>query len=247
MLPMLPYCGPPPEPGTLLSDWNTDPAVIGGTLLITLFGMLSATHAPAPARARKLIGLAALGFILAFISPLCALTVALFSARSLHHIILVCWIAPALALFIREFVSARLPGMVGLGAASLALWGWHLPAIYSAAWANHLIYWGMQAALLLAAFLMWFSVLGQRSMSDHLRGALMLTALAGQMGLIGAILVFSEEVLYKEHILLADAFGLTAWGDQQLAGLVMWVPGMAPIALLAALILRRGWREVSAS
>lgn len=244
---MLPYCGPPPEPGTLLSDWNMDPALIGGTILITLLGLLSSTYAPSPARARKLIGLAVLGFVIAFISPLCALTVALFSARSLHHIILICWIAPALALFMREFVSSRLPGMVGLGGASLALWAWHLPAIYSAAWANHLIYWGMQAALLLAAVLMWFSVLGQRGMSNHLRGALVLTAFAGQMGLIGAILVFSEKGLYKEHILLADAFGLTAWGDQQLAGLVMWVPGMAPIALLAALILRRGWREVSAS
>lgn len=244
---LIPYCGPSPVPGTLLASWNFDLfplllvlGVIGGGLFAT--GTLKiAGRQPAFA------AIAALGLAIAFISPLCSLTVALFSARSLHHLVLLFGVAPALAVAFRQ---VRLPAGAGgaaFAAVSLVLWGWHVPALYSAAWNSHFIYWIMQFLLLGSGWMFWASLFRLESGIGQMRAALLLAALAGQMGLIGAILTFSGNVLYPEHILLTDAFGLSALGDQQLAGLVMWVPGMIPLAVIAAMILRRGWREVSAA
>lgn len=244
---IIPYCGPSPVPGTLLGSWNFDLLPLLLVFGVIAGGVFATGTLKISGRQPAFAGLAALGLAIAFISPLCSLTVALFSARSLHHLVLLFWVAPALAI---AFRPARLPAAAGgaaFAAVSLVLWSWHVPALYSAAWNSHFIYWLMQFLLLGSGWMFWASLFRLESGASRMRAALLLAALAGQMGLIGAILTFSGNVLYPEHILLTDAFGLSAPGDQQLAGLVMWVPGMIPLALIAAVILRRGWREVSAA
>ncbi|AXE63994.1 hypothetical protein BBF93_06985 [Hyphomonas sp. CACIAM 19H1] len=243
----IPYCGPPPEASTLLANWNLDPFAISLVLIVLAGGLYARGSVRMTGHEPAYAATASLGLVIAFISPLCALTVALFSARSLHHLILLCMVAPALAMAFRR---VRLPdgaGAAAFAAVSLVLWSWHVPAIYSAAWNSNFIYWIMQFLLIGSGFAFWVSIFRSECGAGQVRAALLLAALAGQMGLIGAILTFSENILYTEHILLTDAFGLSALGDQQLAGLVMWVPGMIPLAWIAAMILRRGWREVSAA
>lgn len=243
----IPYCGLPPGPDTLLANWNLDPLPIFLVLLVGAGAFLGMGTAGVPARRQAYAIVAALGLAVAFISPLCALTVALFSARSLHHLVLLFIVAPAAALAFRQVRLPNGTGAAAFAAVSLALWSWHVPAIYSAAWNSHFVYWIMQFLLLASGFAFWASIFRLEGGAAQIRAALLLAALAGQMGLIGAILTFSGNILYSEHILLTDAFGLTALGDQQLAGLVMWVPGMLPLAVIAAMILRRGWQEVSAA
>ncbi|TVQ01820.1 MAG: hypothetical protein EA338_03940, partial [Roseinatronobacter sp.] len=41
----------------------------------------------------------------------------------------------------------------------------------------------------------------------------------------------------------AERFGLSALQDQQLAGLIMWVPGMIPVAVLAGIMAQRVLRR----
>lgn len=243
---LIPYCGPAPSPASLMSDWNFDLVALAAVFLTLAAGLYAARSLSAATRPNALAMIAATGMATAFISPLCALTTALFSARSLHHLVLICVAAPALALLLRHW---RQPfgGGAALAGVSAVLWAWHVPAVYSAAWESPVIYWLLQIALLGTAIVFWMSVLSLKEGADRFRAALLVAALAGQMGLIGAILTFSQGALYLEHILLTDAFGLSVYADQHLAGLVMWVPGMAPLAALAALILRRGWREVAAA
>lgn len=247
MAEFMPYCGPPPGADTLLANWNLDPLPIFLVLLVLAGGLYARRAVGVPPRRLAYATVAALGLAAAFISPLCALTVALFSARSLHHLLLLCVVAPALALAFRQIRLPNGAGAAAFAAMSLVLWSWHVPAIYSAAWNSHFVYWIMQFLLLASGFAFWVSIFRLGGSAGQIRAALLLAALAGQMGLIGAILTFSGNILYPEHIFLTDAFGLTALGDQQLAGLVMWVPGMLPLAIIAAMILRRGWREVSAA
>jgi len=63
-----------------------------------------------------------------------------------------------------------------------------------------------------------------------------------QMGLLGAVLAFAPRPLYEPHLLTTLPFGLTALEDQQLGGLLMWVPGaVAPLVVglgLLATLLR---------
>jgi putative membrane protein len=58
-----------------------------------------------------------------------------------------------------------------------------------------------------------------------------------QMGLLGALITFAPEPLYAPHFLTTKPYGLSAHDDQQLAGLIMWVPAIAPYLLAALLAL----------
>lgn len=59
------------------------------------------------------------------------------------------------------------------------------------------------------------------------------------MGLLGAVLTFSQQAFYAPHFASAPAWGLSALEDQQAAGLIMWIPA-AGIYLLVALGAVRG-------
>lgn len=233
----MPYCGPAPAPDTLLTAWNTDPVLLGLLALAALGGFWRLRGAAA--MRRRAWGVASGVAVLAFVSPLCALTVALFAARGLHHLVVVFALAPALALALPLRVRAAVPALLAL---SSALWAWHVPAIYAAAWDHVPVYWAMQAALILPAWAFWSALFATpRQMAPQLGAGLHLAVLAGQMGLIGAILTFAPRVLYPEHLVMTEAFGLAPLADQQLAGLVMWVPGMLPVALAAGWMLRGAW------
>lgn len=241
MEPIIPYCGPAPAPQSLVLAWNVAPLP-----LLLVLAPLVAAHAMKGAR-RVPACVASAALFIAFVSPLCALTVALFAARGLHHLVLVLVAAPALALAVPGAAKAALlvPRGVGFIALSVFLWLWHLPAAYTLAWESHAVYWLMQAGLLGSAWLFWSQVLQDGRPQERVAATGMVLGLAGQMGLIAAILTFSPRILYPEHIALTPAFGLDALTDQQLAGLVMWVPGMLPLAVLGGLLLRRGWQEAA--
>ena len=55
-----------------------------------------------------------------------------------------------------------------------------------------------------------------------------LAATIGQMGLLGALIVFAPRPLYLVHFASSFAWGFDPMADQQLAGLLMWVPAMLP-------------------
>lgn len=232
------YCGPPPDPSVWMTAWNLDPILIAALAAGIVWGRLL-LRGPSQRHRRRALTLAGFAAILAFVSPLCAMTVALFSARSLHHLVVLGVMAPALALAFplrRLGASAAGPALLVL---SGSLWLWHMPAVYSAAWDSASVYWLMQAALIVPGWLFWSAVLHRPSLAL----AFWLLPLVGQMGLLGAILTFAPRPFYLEHLAHAERFGLSALQDQQLAGLIMWVPGMVPLAVLAAFAAWRALRQ----
>ena len=164
--------------------------------------------------------------VLIFVSPLCALSSALFSARVLHHVLLIAAVAPLLALAfpLRGLRSAPIAALVV--AHAIVLWLWHAPAAYAWGLASTAAYWLMQTSLLGSAWLLWRSILDRASPSGPPLFALVATI--GQMGLLGALLVFAPQPLYAAHFASTLAWGLNPLADQQLAGLLMWVPAMLP-------------------
>lgn len=229
----MPYCGPAPVPDQLWHSWNLDPAVLIALALLALWLMRS------DQRGAGMLAVAALA--VAFVSPLCALTVALFSARTVHHLLLIAVAAPALAVAWPAMV--RVPAGLSLAALTGAMIAWHLPDLYAAIWASDGLYWLMQAAMLLPAWAFWSAVLAPRpSAPEALRRAGLIGGLAGVMGLLGAALTFAPAILYVPHLGTTLPWGLPPLADQQLAGLIMWVPGFVPMAAIAALVLGRAWR-----
>ena len=228
------YCGPAPAPEALLAAWNAD------AVALALCAVLALAHVRSSYTRRegRLPLAAAIGVLLVlFVSPLCALTVALFSARVAHHVLLVAVAAPLLALAFpeRRDTPRRLPLSLLVALHAVILWLWHAPPVYAAAIYGALPYWTMQASLLASAFLMWRRILSPRT---HAGPALLaLLASVVQMGMLGALLVFARDPLYAPHFTTTLAYGLTPLADQQLAGLVMWVPAALPYLLAAALLL----------
>lgn len=241
-----PYCGPLVAPEGLWVAWNVDPwllATLGLSLTVAIVGMRR--QALPGHRHVWALTIAYGGLVIAFVSPLCAATVALFAARSVHHIVLLSVVAPALAI---ALPLNRTLGGVGFGLTAGALLLWHIPSVYDAAWNHVAVYWVLQVALLGPAWLFWSAVLRPKARAEGvLLNALMVGGLAGIMGLIGAVLTFAPTGLYPQHLAGTDAFGLGLLADQQLAGLVMWVPGFLPLAALAFGIVARGWARGFAS
>lgn len=225
------YCGPAPAPGEIWGDWNLDPLLLAALAGLAL--MLGRSRA----------GLAAVAvLVVAFVSPLCALSAALFSVRVVHHLLLVAVAAPLIALARPEQVarSATPPFLI----ATAVLWAWHLPPAYDAAMANMGVYWIMQATLLGSATAFWRAVLAPGQPTGQ--AGLAILGAYMQMGLLGALLTFAPEPLYAIHQWAPLAWGFTPLSDQQLGGIIMWVPAGLPYAAFGALVALRGWRRLQA-
>lgn len=232
----IPYCGAAPSPESVWAQWNFDPLVLGGLLLLgALIVAAPATRLPNPRRTWAALALVALA--VAFISPLCAMSSALFSARTVHHLLLVCVVAPLVA---ASLGRARRLGLTALLTATLiqavVLWFWHAPGLYEAALSNHAVYALMEITLLAGASLFWIAI--RSATAPAAAFALVLTMV--QMGILGALLVFAASPFYAPHLLTTAAWGLAPLEDQQLSGLIMWVPA-AGLYLVAALVLVGRW------
>jgi putative membrane protein len=63
-----------------------------------------------------------------------------------------------------------------------------------------------------------------------------------QMGMLGAILTLTPNALYAAHAAAPLLWGFTPLSDQQLGGLIMWMPAGLAYAIWGALLARRAWR-----
>jgi putative membrane protein len=248
-----PYCGPSPLPSELWLRWNLDP------LLLIVLGAVIALHAmrlrvltPASSPAQR--GCFAAGWlltILSFVSPLCALGVALFSARVSQHMWLALIAAPLLALAHRPAMARAaslrsvLPGPLGAaGLFAIALWAWHLPTAYEASLRSSLMYWLMHVSIGGTALMLWSTILdGARHDALTRIGAGFATVV--HMGLLGALIALAPRLLYRAHVATAPPWGLDPIEDQQLGGFIMWVPAgvllvVAVLAIVYAMLRPRG-------
>lgn len=230
------YCGLPPEPGG--AAWNAD-AWLGAALIA---GLALVWRGSADRRS-LLAGWALLG--VALLSPLCSLSVALFSARVGQHLIILLVAAPLLAAGLSGLRRPAAPAAIVAAAALFAvlLWAWHLPGPYTATFRSDLIYWAMHLSLLGAAIWLWRGLL----LAAETRPEVVLPVGLGtamQMSALGGFLTFAPRPLFPPHALTTLPWGLTPLEDQQLGGLLMWVPGglaFAGVALGAlVLAMRRG-------
>jgi putative membrane protein len=222
-----------PVPAELIGRWNLDPVLL---LVLSALPILYFTMAQSRIRlsTRAFWGAWALSILL-FVSPFCALTSALFSARVVHHLLLTIVLAPLIVLSLGRL---RLRGSVAVWTVLQAVlfWFWHAPAPYSAALSNDGLYWLMQLSILGGAVLFWIAV-SNASLPMAIGG--LLTSMVA-MGLLGALITFAGHPLYAPHFLSTQAWGLSPLEDQQLAGLIMWGPG-GGFYLAAALLLASRW------
>lgn len=235
----LPYCGAAPLPGELLMRFNSDPVLIAALLAVAGLHLWTARRLPPT---RRLCALT--GWIIAaaaFLSPLCALSVALFAARVGQHMILVLIAAPLIAAGLPSRpTQAVWPLWSSALVFFLALWFWHMPAPYDATFYSVSVYWCMHLSLFGSAIWLWYALIHQPP--EHAVTAFaagMLTSV--QMGLLGAFLSLADHAMFRWHFITTWAWHLTPLEDQQLGGVLMWVPGIAIFLWVALRSLARLW------
>jgi putative membrane protein len=233
------YCGAPAIPGALAGRFNLDPVLIAALAAITVL------HLAQNRRAGRAVGGAAAGWAIAaaaLISPLCALSVSLFAARVAQHMILLLAAAPLIAASLPRWRTIERP--VFLWSATIAffalLWFWHMPTPYEATFRSHVTYWLMHASLAGSGVALWAALLRQHSAQALAAGVV--TSI--QMGLLGAIICLASWPMYRPHYATTESWGLTPLADQQMGGVIMWVPGCLIFLWIAVRTVSAMWRAL---
>jgi cytochrome c oxidase assembly factor CtaG len=222
-----------------------------------------------PAHATQLAAFAGgwLALVAALFSPLDALSAALFSAHMVQHELLMIVAAPLLVIGrplgvwmwafprkTREHLGrtvrsnwVRTPWhwltapIIAWLLHAAALWAWHAPVLFEAALANPGVHTLQHASFLVSALLFWWTIFGETAHRGH--GAHAMLSLFTTMvhtGALGALLTLAPGLWYPSYVESTSALGFDPLHDQQLGGLIMWVPaGLA--YLIGALAVSARW------
>ena len=200
----------------------------------------------------------------ALMSPLDALAHTLFSGHMAQHLLLMVVAAPLLAYArptaalvaglpaggrdmvrqsglrgsrLRRTAHALARPVVVWIIGTLALWAWHMPALYEAALTHEPVHVLEHASFLGAALLFWSVVLSSGTRRGVPRPiAIVLVFASGVQGsALGAVLLFASTPLCSVHAEGARVWDVSPLSDQQLAGALMW----SPPALLYIVVM--GW------
>lgn len=213
-----------------------------------------------------------LALVAALVTPLDALGAQLFSAHMVQHELLMVVAAPLLVLgrplatwtWALGPAQRRLAGgltqarpwaapwrvltdpLVAWTLHAAALWGWHIPAAFDAALRHEGLHIAQHASFFVTALFFWWAVLGHdvrgRHGAGHACACLFTTML--HTSALGALLSLAPTAWYAPYLSQTAAFGFDPVEDQQLGGLIMWVPAslayvIAGLAVLGKLLMAK--------
>ncbi len=253
--------------GSLWLQWNLDPILVLGICGFTGAYFYAATvlrvrYGWAQTIDRgKMVAFCAgtLVLILALNSPLDALgDQYLFSAHMVQHMLIALVAPPLWLLGTPDWMLApllrRVGGllramrwltnpMVAFGLFNADMWLWHAPAIYDLTLASGQLHIFEHVTFIALGVLFWWPVLSP--VPDLLPrisrgfGVLYLFLACQPMVALGALLTFSATPLYQPYVTAPRIWGSTPLGDQQLGGLIMWLPSNIPYVIgLSVLFFR---------
>jgi putative membrane protein len=208
-----------------------------------------------------------LTLFVALVSPLHAWGSVLFSAHMTQHELLMLVAAPLLVLsrpvviFLWAFPVgwsrrigniAKIPvvnrswqlltiPVVAWLVHAIALWVWHVPVLFEAVLHNEWVHTLQHLSFLVSALLFWWALIhGPQGVMGYGAAVLYLFTTSIHSGVLGALITVAGSVWYPSYIGLTSSWGLTPLEDQQLGGLIMWIPA-GLVYLIAGLALFAGW------
>jgi len=124
---------------------------------------------------------------------------------------------------------------------AIALWMWHIPVLFEAVLHSELVHTLQHLSFLLSALLFWWALIhGPQGAMGYGAAVLYLFTTSIHSGALGALLTVAESVWYPSYGSLTASWGLTPLEDQQLGGLIMWIPA-GLVYVIAGLALFAGW------
>ncbi len=234
----------------LASTWSWDPSVLVGCAAL-IGGYLVVVRSRITSKMLFFVA-GVLVMLLALESPLEELgDTYLFSAHMAQHLLLILVVPPLMLLGIPRWLAQRildwplanrierilnrplLAWLLGMG----TIWVWHAPILYNATLADENIHIVEHLSFLVTSSIFWWPILSpltERRLAP-LATIPYLFAASAATSILGIILTFSPPGIYPAYLdpkdeigalpLLRDGWGLSPAADQQLGGLLMWVPG----------------------
>lgn len=205
--------------------------------------------------------------VIALASPIDDLSDVLFSVHMTQHELLMLIAAPLIVMgrpltpFLRALPKGMKKGFTRLSSVSgsrvvwrfltnpvnvwvvnvVVLLGWHLPVFYEAALRSELVHFVQHAMFLGAAVLFWWAIThGRYGRFGYGMATVYVFATALVSGALGALITVAPRLIYPIYEGRTIAMGADPLRDQQLAGLIMWIPA-GVILLILALSFMAAW------
>jgi cytochrome c oxidase assembly factor CtaG len=258
------------RPSLWSESWSWEPAIVLPLVVLLGVYAVGAVRRGNMARLRWRHGSYVAGWLtlaFALTSPIHELGEQLFSAHMLQHEILILVSAPLLAAahpgatWLWAFAPRHRAGLGGwvhgiegsrvarIFSAPLmawlleaiALWIWHVPVLYEATLRSDWVHAAQHLSFFLTAVLFWSALYGVgRSALGYGSATLYVFGTAVHCSALGALLTFSQVLWYPAYAETTARWGMTALEDQQLGGVIMWVPS-GVVFLGIALVLMTKW------
>jgi cytochrome c oxidase assembly factor CtaG len=273
------HAGEPLAPHDLWSAWEFNPGVVIPLVLAAvLYARGAQRHAGLTRLQQTCFWAGWLSLAAALISPIHPLGEALFSAHMTQHEILMLISAPlfvlarplvtflwalpmnwrrALGRFSKMPFAARTwkrltDPLSAWGLHAAAIWAWHVPYLFQLTLRSDLAHMAQHLSFFLSALLFWWAVFYAHGSKAYGAAFLYVFTTAIHTGALGALLTFAPHVWYPAYSRTTELWGLTPLQDQQLGGLIMWVPASlvylaAGLALFAAWLIESDMRLERAS
>lgn len=263
---------PDSGPGFWLTQWNWQPTIIIGTIMIMVLylyavGPLREKYHLAPDIKTSKVVVFLLGVYIIFFalfSPIDKLgDTYLFSAHMVQHLMLTIIGPPLMVIgmpawliepLLRKAVLLRIGKflvnpLITFFLFNVAFWIWHAPPLYNAALYDERLHILEHMIFIGTSLLYWWPIFSpmKKDLPRLQIGGQMLYIFLGGMPavLLGAGLTFTEP-LYAPYIHAPRIWGISPVFDQQLGGLIMWVPGNILFIVYASLLFIRWMQEQDA-
>jgi putative membrane protein len=261
----------PLQPDDLWTAWSFEPGIVIPLALAALLYLRGARLARGIApRQRACFWAGWTVLALSLVSPLHPLGEVLFSAHMAQHELLMLAAAPLLVLSrplvallwglplewrraagawsktapVRKTWNALTDPLTAWIVHAAALWLWHAPSLFQATLRSEWVHTAQHISFLGSALLFWWALFYAQDRMHYGRGVFYIFTTSIHTGILGALLTFARTVWYPAYTPTAPLWGLTPLQDQQIGGLIMWVPA-GLIYLIAGLAMFAAWMRHS--
>lgn len=125
-----------------------------------------------------------------------------------------------------------------------ALWVWHAPRLFAATLSSEAVHAAQHVSFLGSALLFWWALLHNHGRRLGYGGAVVYVfTTAIHTSVLGALLTFAPRAWYSPYLATAPAWHLTALEDQQIGGLIMWIPAGVLLTLIGLGLLVKWLQE----
>jgi putative membrane protein len=122
---------------------------------------------------------------------------------------------------------------------ALVLWIWHVPRFFEGALRDAAVHDTQHVCFLASALVFWAAMVEARKQAQQGAAIVYLFTTTIHTSVLGALITFAARPWYAAYLQTPREWGLSALEDQQLGGLIMWVPGsLVYVGVALALLVR---------